>query len=141
GNFATDIALQDTGNGTLRLIIPTRGDPSIAWLDWDGSQLQCNPGAQGFSLCDENHRLSYLHDDSDLSGIPDEPFDAFADSAGQFAVVTHLTTGAITLIDSPIGGNATISDVLAGFFAADPLTGLRGATGVAGRTPNADGDL
>jgi len=141
GNFATDIALQDTGNGTLRLIIPTRGDPSIAWLDWDGSQLQCNQGAQGFSLCDEDHRLSFVHDDEDLAGVPDEPFDAFADSAGQFAVVTHLTTGAITLIDSPAGGNAVIADVLAGFFAADPLTGLRGATGVAGRTPNAEGDL
>ena len=141
GNFATDIALQDTGGGTLRLIIPTRGDPSIAWLDWDGSQLQCNRGAQGFSLCDEDHRLSYVHDDSDLSGLPDEPFDAFADSAGEFAVVTHLTSGAVTLIDSPIGGNAVISDVLAGFFAADPLTGLRGATGVAGRTPSAAGDI
>ncbi len=141
GNFATDIAVQDTNGGSLRLIIPTRGDPSIAWLDWDGSQLQCNRGSQGFSLCDEDHRLSYVHDDDDLSGLPDEPFDAFADSAGGFAVVTHLTNGAVTLIDSPIGGNAVISDVLAGFFAADPSTGLRGATAVAGRTPNAAGDI
>lgn len=141
GNFATDIAVQDTGNGTLRLIVPTRGDPSIAWLDWDGSTLNCTRSGQGFSLCDEDHRLSYVHDDADLSGIPDEPFDAFADSAGEFAVVTHLTSGAVTLIDSPIGGNAVVADVLAGFFAQDQLTGLRGATGVAGRTPNAAGDI
>lgn len=141
GNFATDIALQDTGDGTLRLIVPTRGDPSIAWLDWDGSQLQCNPGARGFSLCDEQHRLSFVHDDEDLAGLPDEPYEAFADSAGEFAVVTHLTTGAVTLIDSPIGGRAVISDVLTGFFAADQFTGLRGTTGVAGRTPSMQGDL
>ena len=56
-------------------------------------------------------------------------------------MVTHLTTGAVTLIDSPIGGDAVVSDVLSGFFAADPLTGLRGATGVAGRTPSAAGDI
>jgi DNA-binding beta-propeller fold protein YncE len=141
GNFATSIALQDTGNGSLRLIVPTRGDPSIAWLDWDGSKLNCNSSQQGFSLCDEEHRLSYVHDDPDLSGLPDEPFDAFADSAGQFAMVTHLTTGAVTLIDSPIGGPARIADVGAGYFAADASTGLRGATGVAGRTPGVPGDI
>jgi hypothetical protein len=141
GNFATDIAVQDTGDGTLRLIVPTRGDPSVAWLDWDGSQLACNKNAQGFALCDEEHRLQFVHNDEDLSGLPDEPYDAYADSAGGFAVVTHLTTGAVTLIDSPIGGPARVADVLAGFFAADPLTGLRGATGVAGRTPTADGDI
>jgi DNA-binding beta-propeller fold protein YncE len=139
GNFATDIAVQDTGNGTARLIIPTRGDPSITWLDWNGTNLTCGTG-QGFSLCDEGHRLSYVHDDVDLPTLPDEPFDAFADSNGQFAVVTHLTTGAVTLIDSPIGGAASIADVSIGLFAADPLTGIRGATGVAAR-PSAGGDI
>jgi len=142
GNFATDIAVQDTGDGTLRLIVPTRGDPSVAWLDWDGSQLVCNKkSTQGFALCDEAHRLQFVHNDESLSGLPDEPYDAFADSAGEFAIVTHLTTGAVTLIDSPIGRPARVSDVLAGFFAADPTTGLRGATGVAGRTPTAGGDI
>jgi DNA-binding beta-propeller fold protein YncE len=140
GNFATDIAVQDTGGGTLRLIVPTRGDPSIAWLDYDGTKLECGSG-EGFSLCDEDHRLSNIHDDADLPGIPDEPFDAFADSAGQFAVVTHLTTGGVTLIDSPIGGSARVSDVTGGFFNSDPITGLLGATGVAGRTPGAEGDI
>ncbi len=140
GNFATDIAVQDMGDGALRLIVPTRGDPSVAWLDWDGAQLSCGSG-QGFAQCDEPHRLQFVHDDPELSGLPDEPFDAFADSAGQFAIVTHLTTGAVTLIDSPIGGAARVSDVLTGFFSADPSTGLRGATGVAGRTPTAADDI
>src|SRR6185436_10415872 len=35
----------------------------------------------------------------------------------------------------PKTGNATISDVVGGVFVPDPLTGVRGATGVAG-TPN-----
>ena len=29
GNFASDIAVQDTGGGSLRLIIPTRGDAGM----------------------------------------------------------------------------------------------------------------
>lgn len=138
GNFATDIAVQDTNNGTLRLFVPTRGDPSIAWLDFDGASLSCNDAAQGFALCDEAHRLAYVQDDPDLALVPDEPFDAYADSAGQYAVVTHLTTGAVTLIDSPIGGNAVVADVMSGLFASDPLTGLRGSTGIATR-PGANG--
>jgi len=140
GNFATDIAVQDTGGGTLRLIVPTRGDPSVAWLDWDGQKLYCSSG-EGFALCDEAHRLSYIGNDPDLGYMPDEPFDAFADSAGQFAIITHLTSGAVTLIDSPVGSNAVIADVVSGLFLPDPLTGLRGSTGVAGRLPNQPNDI
>lgn len=139
GNFATDIAVQDLDGGKLRLVIPTRGDPSIAWADWDGTALGCNSGAEGFSLCDDDHRLSFAATDPDL-GIPEEPFSVFADSAGEFAMVTHLTTGAITLIDSPKNNNATIVDITASVFLPDQ-NGLRGATGVAGRTPKSAGDI
>ena len=141
GNFATDVAVQDNFDGTLRLIVPTRGDPSVAWLDWDGTKLACNTDAQGFAQCDEAHRLTYVHNDPNLSPLPDEPFDVFADSHGEFAVITHLTTGAITLIDSPAHGTAEIADVVANVFASDPLTGLIGATGVAGRSPGSAGDI
>lgn len=136
GNFATDVSVQDTGNGTLRLFVPTRGDPSIAWLDFDGSRLSCNETTQTFQLCDEAHRLSFVHDNPDLPGVPDEAFDAYADSSGQYAVVTHLTSGAVTLIDSPIGKPAIVADVLGGLFAADPLNGLRGSTGISVRPGN-----
>lgn len=140
GNFATDIAVQDIGAGGLRVIVPTRGDPSIAWADWNGSALVCNSSGQADALCDDDHRLSYVHDDAGLSAIPEEPFSVFADSAGEFAMVTHLTTGAITLVNSPRVGKVEVADVVAGVFAADQSTGLRGATGVAGRNPNAPGD-
>ena len=135
GNFATDIAIQDRGAGNLRLIVPTRGDPSVAWVDFDGSKLSCST-SEGFALCDETHRLAYVHNNPDLAVLPDEPFNVFADSANGYAVVTHLTTGAVTLINSPSDGNATIADVTTGIFAADSLTGLRGSTGVAGRQIN-----
>jgi hypothetical protein len=143
GNFATEIAVQDTdtGSGELRLIIPTRGDPSIAWADWDGERLSCRDGAEGHEQCDDDHRLSFVGNDADNFSIPEEPFGAFADSAGEFAVVTHLTSGAVTLIDSPRAGKAVVTDIVAGVFAADPQTGLRGATGVAGRTPSSLEDI
>jgi DNA-binding beta-propeller fold protein YncE len=132
GNFATDIAIQDfKQGGPLRLIVPTRGDPSIAWIDWDGTKLSCSTD-QGFVLCDQTHRLAYVHNDPNVGLLPEEPFDAFA--GPDFAIVSHLTTGAVTLIDSPPGGTATIADVVTDLFAPDPLTGLRGSTGVAGRS-------
>lgn len=140
GNFATDIAIQDTGGGNLRLIVPTRGDPSIEWIDWDGTRLSCST-IEGFAVCDDKHRLTYVHEDPNIGVLPDEPFSAFADTKGQFAVVTHLTTGDVTLIDSPIGGVARIADVVSNVFLLDPTTGLRGSTGVAGRTPGLDNDI
>lgn len=133
GNFATSLGVQDTGGGNLRLIVPTRGDPSIAWVDWDGSKLSCNADGQGFELCDDDHRLSYVHNDPDVGYLPQEPFDVYVDSPGGFAVVTHLTTGAVTLIDSPPNGKAMIADVVVGLFAVDQLTGVDGSTGVSAR--------
>jgi DNA-binding beta-propeller fold protein YncE len=142
GNFATDLALQDLGEGRHRLIVPTRGDPSIAWADWDGVSLSCNAGAEGFALCDDTHRLSFAAIDTDIS-IPEEPFGVYADSAGEFAMVTHLTTGAVTLINSPKapGGVAEIADITANVFLPDQNSGLRGATGIAGRTPTSAGNI
>jgi hypothetical protein len=143
GNFATEIAIQDTdtGRGEVRLIIPTRGDPSIAWADWDGERLSCREGNAPQELCDDDHRLSFVQNDGDGIALPEEPFGVFADKAGEFAMVTHLTSGAITLVNSPKDGNAVITDIVTGVFAADQATGLRGATGVAGRTPGVADDV
>ena len=159
GNFATDIAVQDFSyldqNGTKvvksRVVVPTRGDPSIAWADFDGENLSCTTGSSRFALCDDAHRLANVASDPNLPPIPDEPFGVFADPGPAvpvmapdgtitsyiypkgFAVVTHLTTGAVTLVDSPGNGDARVADVKSNLFAIDPTTGVRGATGVAGR--------
>jgi DNA-binding beta-propeller fold protein YncE len=141
GNFSTDIALQDfTTNpgGTplvnLRLFVPTRGDPSVAWADYNGDRLSCTSGSESFALCDDAHRLQTPDNDLASSVIPDEPYNVFADAANGFAIVTHLTNGAVTLIDSNATSAAQIADIRLDVFAQDPGTGLRSATGVAGRT-------
>lgn len=150
GNFATDIAVQNFGD-KVRVVAPTRGDPSIAWADYDVKTgiLSCT-GSGTFALCDDAHRLANVASDPDLPPIPEEPFGVFADPGppGQdntypdgFAVVTHLTTGAVTLINSPGNGNAQVADVKYNQFALDPTTGLRGATGVAGRPQGVDGEI
>jgi DNA-binding beta-propeller fold protein YncE len=143
GNFATDLALQDLGDGRLRLVVPTRGDPSISWADWVPvpGRLSCTEREASFELCDELHRLSFVLNDDTAGSIPEEPFGVFADSAGQFAMVTHLTTGSVTLIDSPRDGLAQVTDIAREVFMADPSNGIRGATSVAGRTPHAPGDI
>lgn len=145
GNFATDIAVQDfsatqPGVMQLRVIVPTRGDPSITWADFDGTRLSCAAGTTAFALCDAEHRLSLVHNDPDGLPILDEPFGVFADAANGFAIVTHLTRGAITLVDAPQGRGAQIADVVTGVFSADPGFDP-GATGVTGRAPNTSNDI
>lgn len=140
GNFATDIAVQDLSGGRLRVIVPTRGDPSISWADFDGARLSCTTGSDTFALCDDTHRLTAARDEPDV-GIPAEPFGVFADSVHGFAIVTHQTAGAVSLIDSPADGNAQIVDIRANLFAEDPLTLIRAATGVAGRFDASGDDL
>lgn len=130
GNFATDVSLQDLGNGNLRLFVPTRGDPSVSWTNWDGTKLECVQC--GDMDKEDKHRLTSVLGDDTIAAIPDEPYNVYADSVGQFAMVTHLTTGAVTLIDSPKDSDAVIiTDVLTGIFGPDS-NGIRGATGIVG---------
>ncbi|MEZ4366930.1 MAG: hypothetical protein R2939_11655 [Kofleriaceae bacterium] len=138
GNFATQVAVQDKGDGTLRLVTAVRGDPSVTWVDWDGSRLSCAGGAEGFALCDDDHRLTELDVGVDLDGadvgITDEPFDVYVNSVAEFAMVTHLSSGTVTLVDLPVDGQPRLTDALGGLFAADAV-GIRGAAGIAERQP------
>lgn len=141
GNFATDIAVQDFTGGNLRVLVPTRGDPSISWADYNGQALSCVASDEQFALCDDTHRLTTVRNDSTLGSIPNEPFSVFADSTNGFAVVTHQSAGAVTLIDSRAGADAQVVDIKAGLFAQDATTGIRSATGVAGRSPHSANDI
>lgn len=141
GNFATSVAVQDTGNGNGRLIVPTRGDPSITWIDWVGGELSCEANASGFSICDDRHRLTLLRDDEELGGIPEEPFRAYVDSVGQYAVVTHLSSGTVSLVHSPIDGTPVVADALGGLFQPGDLNFSPGGSGIAGRLPGAPDNL
>lgn len=140
GNFATALAIQDTGGGTSRLIAPVRGDPSITWIDWTGSAFSCEEGGSSFSQCDDRHRLTSIQNDDALP-IAEEPFRAFVDSGAQFAMISHLTAGVVTLIDSPIGGTPVISDAVGGLFQAGLFSLFPGSSGIAGRTPGSLDDV
>ena len=141
GNFATSLSIQDTGNGNARLIVPVRGDPSITWIDWNGTSLACEAGASGFSICDDRHRLTALRNDEDLGDVQEEPFRAFVDSGANYAIVTHLTSGTLTLIDSPADGSPYIADRIDGLFSAGTNSLVPGGSGVAGRNPGSLDDL
>lgn len=132
GNFATAMAVQDVGGGNARLFIPVRGDPSISWVEWDaGSRtLFCGVG-EGLPLCNDAHRLTRIRGDASLPVIADEPYGVYADSVGEFALISHLTSGTVTLVDSPKAGTPVVVDALSGLFAND-VSGARGASSVAG---------
>ncbi|MCE9580629.1 MAG: lactonase family protein [Deltaproteobacteria bacterium] len=137
GSFATAIGVQDKGDGNLRLLVPVRGDPSITWIEYDkaSSSLRCSADTTGFALCDDAHRLLQLRNDSSLPALPSEPYDIHVDSGNQFAIVTHLTSGTVSLVDTPANGTPVLADAISGLFNADPDTNVVGATAVGGRTP------
>jgi YVTN family beta-propeller protein len=145
GNFASGIAMQDfskAGASGLRLFIPTRGDPSVAWADFDGTNLHCTADSATYALCDDAHRLTSLNNNPDLAALPGEPFGVFADANNGFAMVTHLVTGAVTLINSQANNSdVEIVDIANNVFAPNLTTGLASATSVAGRDPTHSGDV
>ena len=87
---------------------------------------------EDFALCDENASPRVRPQRSERRPACPTSRSTRSPIEG-FAIVTHLTTGAVTLIDSPHRWQRIDRRRVSGLFAADPLTGLRGATGVAGR--------
>lgn len=141
GNFVTDLQVQALEDGSmLRVFTAVRGDPSLTWSDWTGDDMDCGGGGD-FPECDDDHRLTRLRDDDQLAAIPDEPFGLFVDSVNGYVMVTHLTSGSVTLASAPpSGAQPILSDALGNLFAPDPNTGIRGAVGAAGRLPGTEGD-
>ncbi len=141
GNFVTDLQIQALEDGErLRIFTAVCGDPSLTWADWNGEDMECG-GDADFPECNDEHRLTQLRNDDDLSGIPDEPYALHVDSVNGYVLVTHLTSGSVTLAAAPPGGEPPIlSDALGNLFAPDPVTGIRGAVGAAGRLPGTSGD-
>ena len=139
GNFATDLALQDfssdaTTSNQVRLFSPTRGDPSIAWADFNGDKLTCTGSLSDvYPLCDDAHRLTSLNNDPNQTGLAAEPFGVFADKNGGFAMVTHLVISTVTLIRAPADSSqVAIVDMQSGLFGTNLSTGVSDATGIAG---------
>jgi YVTN family beta-propeller protein len=136
GNFSSALAIQalTPDLSQLRLFAAVRGDPSVTYADWDGTRLECS-AETAFPLCDDGHRLNHYRDDVETT-IPDEPFQVFTDSVSGFAAITHLTSGSVTLVDSPSDPASVprVTDIITGLFNAN-ADGARGAAGIAGRSP------
>ena len=143
GNFATALATQTLTSGALRLFVAVRGDPSVTWVDYDSNDNSLDCGGDGsYPLCDGPHRLARMRNDVELPTMTTEPFGIHVDSANGYVMVTHLTSGAVSLVDAPPDGSDPIlADAIAGLFLADQQTGVRGAVGVAGRLPGSEHDL
>jgi YVTN family beta-propeller protein len=137
GNFTSALGVQELSPTAVRVIATVRGDPSVTYADWDGTKLNC-AAEQGFPLCDDDHRLTTLRDLEDFT-LEDEPYQIFVDSTNEFAAISHLTSGTITLMDSPRDGAAVLTDTLINLF-NPTVTGVRGAAAVAGRDASGAGE-
>ena len=138
GNFATEIGIQELASGDLRLFLAVRGDPSVTYVDVVGGVPDCNSSSENqFAECDDDHRLT---DVTDEIAIPDEPFGLYVDGVSGFAMVTHLSNGAVSLVDAPrSGARPALADALGGIFVRDQNNQV-GAVGVAGRLPGSPND-
>jgi DNA-binding beta-propeller fold protein YncE len=137
GNFASAMAGQALASGKTRIFAAVRGDPSITWVDWDPAtkSLDCSSSGSSFPRCDAAHRLDNLLDDPDLGAVTSEPFGVGVDAPGESVIVTHLTTGTLTLLHAPASGDQPIiADILTGIWAPNSF-GIITAVDAAVRHP------
>src|SRR3569623_2047651 len=66
GNFATAIAVQDTGGGHARLIVPARGGASGGWVGWAGAAAPSRNEAFATNFLEETISVADLATDSPL---------------------------------------------------------------------------
>jgi len=128
--------------GPLRLLIPTRLDPGVTWIDVYGPgfgaseeaglRLEC--GQDEGRFCDREHRLS---------GVAADPARLFLDQAGfRFAYLPHLTGRTLTMLALDGARGPEVVDVEDEFFREDGLfdSGLGGGFAVVQRACDLEGD-
>lgn len=147
GAFASSILLLSNPDGAgARLFIPVRGDPSVTWLDIDDDrtvsdsnvqrQLYCGQSSDS-PRCDSTHRAGE-DPDTNLRGVvlPPEPYDLAATEDSSAIVVSHQTTGAMSLVRNPWDDVPRLEFVAGGFpygavgLAALPAPAYVGAKGL-----------
>jgi hypothetical protein len=108
GAFATDIHLtyrpswsESEGSGAIedgRLLLPIRGESSLTWIDLDeNGEMNC--GQSGRSQeCDDEHRVGTKADENARNvTMPTEPYGLAMSDLGDAIVITHQTTGKVSL--------------------------------------------
>lgn len=135
---ASNIAVDRPGGeqGPLRLLIPTRTEPSLVWVDvfgegfgaGSGAGLRFDCGQAEDRYCDRVHRLE---------GVSADPSRVTVDSEGfRFAYMPHLLGRTLTLIHLDGERGPEIADVEDEFFRLDELfdSDLGGGFAVVERT-------
>ncbi|MCU0694571.1 MAG: hypothetical protein MUF54_24590, partial [Polyangiaceae bacterium] len=153
GAFATDILTvarprnKDPEASGARLFVPVRGDPSVTWIEIDDDRdaapatrtLYCGQ-TRSSPRCDALHRAGE-DPNTNLRKVvlPPEPYGIAADESGTALVVTHQTTGSVSLLrnswyDAP---TPVVLEFVSGGFpaggvgvAALPVPGFVFATGI-----------
>jgi hypothetical protein len=99
--------------GPLRLLIPTRLEPSVVWVDVlaDADTLRFDCGQAEDRLCDPDHRID---------GIQPDPSRLTLDRGGfRFAYLPHLLGRTLSLIDLDGDRGPALVDVDREFFRID----------------------
>jgi DNA-binding beta-propeller fold protein YncE len=121
GAFATDmIAVKRPDAPASRLFLPVRGDPSITWIDVEDDTdleppfhrvLHC-----GGERCDARHRAGE-NPNTNLrrTVLPPEPYGIAVSESRDVVVVTHQTTGSVSLVSNAWDGIPTLEFVSGGF--------------------------
>ncbi|MCX4244428.1 YncE family protein [Paraliomyxa miuraensis] len=115
GDFATTLSHSIEADGSLRLWLPVRGDPSITFIDvdpdGDGIEMKCDQGGDLVDpkKCGPAHRLDQLRNDDTLDPLDREPFnvvvwsettaDPVADPPERLGFVAHAAGAEMSLID------------------------------------------
>ena len=137
GNIAIDRPRGE--DGPLRLLIPTRVEPTLTWIDvlgagfGDVGELRLECGAAEDRVCDRVHRVA----------VEAEPSRVRVDERGfRFAYLPHLLGRRLTLLTLDSEAGPEVVDVQEEFFREDDLfeSGLGGGFDVAQRICDLDGD-
>ncbi len=126
GAFASDMIVVPRNDGPgARMFLPVRGDPSITWIDLDDDRylaggapnrfVACGQSADS-PRCSETHRAG-IDPATNLRGamLPPEPYSLAASEAGDAIVVSHQTSGSMSLITNPWDGIPALQFVGGGF--------------------------